>query len=587
MESTATAGATSHKPVSPSPSLLTNDRKRRHDAMSSYPTLINEDRRYSMNRQMGSSRLPTFFTNLWGNVRGTVTKIVNGLWTSPPASVDVCLQDEVVESPKKRSRSEDGSEDESGDQETASRPNPTQTRAEIPSPNEGRNIISSRITYDRHGIVNSPRIYDEHGIVDFKDDAPVYPLIPRTRRGRTGVQLLARAISRRDNLPPRKGSPGPMQLFGATFPNRIVPSPGGRPGRRFIPRDNDRRAVLSKHGALAIDQARPFLPSPSTNGRSNSGIKKRTKTPSKVQAAYRRSQSMSLIESEKLDVLINQLVQNKVAGFQSFEQVMKQREERQREIEKIKRDAHKQKTKREAVSPLSPELEKEVAKLSREIASDIKWHKSKLYVEKFNIPIRTEDMQRLLPGTWLNDEIINFYMTMICERTKQSADGKKKAIFHNTYFWKKMKDQGHSAVNRWARRQGFGGLELLKLDHLFIPVHVGENHWCMAVINFKQKRFEYYDSLGGSINPKDRPQPYKVMRDYVKCETGGKHDFSEWVDYAMKGAPQQNNSSDCGVFSLKTAEVISRGGAIDFTAKDMPLIRRKMMLEIARAELLP
>lgn len=23
------------------------------------------------------------------------------------------------------------------------------------------------------------------------------------------------------------------------------------------------------------------------------------------------------------------------------------------------------------------------------------------------------------------------------------------------------------------------------------------NHWCLAVINFMEKKFEYYDSLGG------------------------------------------------------------------------------------------
>jgi sentrin-specific protease 1 len=34
------------------------------------------------------------------------------------------------------------------------------------------------------------------------------------------------------------------------------------------------------------------------------------------------------------------------------------------------------------------------------------------------------------------------------------------------------------------------------MEKVIVPVHLG-NHWCLAVINFKEKRFEYYDSMGG------------------------------------------------------------------------------------------
>ena len=39
-------------------------------------------------------------------------------------------------------------------------------------------------------------------------------------------------------------------------------------------------------------------------------------------------------------------------------------------------------------------------------------------------------------------------------------------------------------------------INLFEKDKVIIPVHLG-NHWCMAIINFKDKRLEYYDSLGG------------------------------------------------------------------------------------------
>ena len=39
-------------------------------------------------------------------------------------------------------------------------------------------------------------------------------------------------------------------------------------------------------------------------------------------------------------------------------------------------------------------------------------------------------------------------------------------------------------------------IDIFALDKVLGPIHLG-NHWCLAVINFQDKRFEYYDSLGG------------------------------------------------------------------------------------------
>lgn len=38
---------------------------------------------------------------------------------------------------------------------------------------------------------------------------------------------------------------------------------------------------------------------------------------------------------------------------------------------------------------------------------------------------------------------------------------------------------------------------MFNLDKIIIPIHLSM-HWCLAVINLKEKRFEYYDSLLGN-----------------------------------------------------------------------------------------
>jgi sentrin-specific protease 1 len=168
----------------------------------------------------------------------------------------------------------------------------------------------------------------------------------------------------------------------------------------------------------------------------------------------------------------------------------------------------KKKVRKERILPLDPVRQEKASKTLEEISRP---GLRKTYITKWNIPITNRDFERLQPNQWLNDELINFYLNLICERANSlHPNGPKKVFAHNTYFWPKLRSNGYSAVSRWARRAKCGGDDVLKLDYLLMPAHVGGNHWCLAVVNFKQKRFEYYDSLGGSFTPRTRPEPYKA-----------------------------------------------------------------------------
>ncbi|XP_053402900.1 sentrin-specific protease 1-like [Mercenaria mercenaria] len=110
-------------------------------------------------------------------------------------------------------------------------------------------------------------------------------------------------------------------------------------------------------------------------------------------------------------------------------------------------------------------------------------------VDKFHLQITKGDIARLSGSNWLNDVVINFYMNLLMERGEQ--EGCSKVYAFNTYFYPKMMSGGHSAVKTWTRR-----VDVLAVDYILIPVHLGK-HWCLAVINFKKKDIQYYDSLGG------------------------------------------------------------------------------------------
>lgn len=55
--------------------------------------------------------------------------------------------------------------------------------------------------------------------------------------------------------------------------------------------------------------------------------------------------------------------------------------------------------------------------------------------------------------------------------------------------------------------------------------------------------------------------------------------------FVLQDTPQQENGTDCGVFTCRFLEMLSRGAAFNFTQENIPYIRRRMVWEIAHAQL--
>ena len=213
---------------------------------------------------------------------------------------------------------------------------------------------------------------------------------------------------------------------------------------------------------------------------------------------------------------------------------------------------------------------------------------SELLAELNNIPVTREKVLCLRPGEWLNDEVINFFMELLKGRAAARSSGDAalpRVHFFNTLFYAKLtKDErgyDYSGVKRWTRKN-----KLFEQDMLVCPVHVHGNHWVLAVVNFRDKRFEYYDSLKGSEG-----QCLKNLRRYLKDESLDKlkstWDDTGWTDHNFRdGTPQQRNGWDCGVFMCKTADYLSQEGKLEFTQQDMEYFRRRLVVEIRNSQLL-
>ena len=190
------------------------------------------------------------------------------------------------------------------------------------------------------------------------------------------------------------------------------------------------------------------------------------------------------------------------------------------------------------------------------------------------------------PSGWLNDNVINGYLDSVVDYGLNARGHKRgetpKLHAFNSAFYKNINERGVESVKRWSRRPKISGKDLLKVEHVFIPVNVGGAHWTLLVVSPVWKRIEYFDSLHGSS-----VAAIRNAKAWIKMELGDAWNENEWEvveDPALAGrgkGPRQTNGSDCGVFTITTAKMISLGvDPMAITAGDMPLQRRRLVLEL-------
>ncbi|XP_074292273.1 ubiquitin-like-specific protease ESD4 [Silene latifolia] len=280
--------------------------------------------------------------------------------------------------------------------------------------------------------------------------------------------------------------------------------------------------------------------------------------------------------SSKLDYLSSEIKSNE-AKWTLLRSWRKQREEKkQEELKKPQEDLLRE--------PFVPLTEDEESEINRAMANS---NRRKILVthENSNIQITGEVLQCLRPGAWLNDEVINVYLELLKERERREPKKYLNCHFFNTFFYKKLaggrNGYDYKAVKRWTSLRKIG-YKLSECDKIFIPIHK-EVHWCLAVINKKDKKFQYLDSLGGRDS-----QVLRVLAKYyvdeVKDKTEQDIDVSSWELEYSEDLPEQQNGFDCGVFMIKYTDFYSRGLGLHFSQENMPYFRRRTAKELLRLQ---
>lgn len=229
--------------------------------------------------------------------------------------------------------------------------------------------------------------------------------------------------------------------------------------------------------------------------------------------------------------------------------------------------------KQQKLSKVLP-LTDEQLKTVNQIFSDR--NSSRKVISKFQIDVTIKDLQTLRPGKWLNDVVIDFYLSLV-------SDINPKYFSWTSHFFTTLQDRGYAGVKRWGKRRK---LNLFEKDIVFIPINISSTHWALATIDNTKKTIQYYDSLssyGGEFHG------LRLIKSYMKGETerlGINVDVDSYQILPNIQVPQQKNGFDCGVFTCICASYLARASRLDYSQKDMVMFRQRMVYEILVGHLL-
>ncbi|XP_064986288.1 probable ubiquitin-like-specific protease 2B isoform X2 [Musa acuminata AAA Group] len=202
------------------------------------------------------------------------------------------------------------------------------------------------------------------------------------------------------------------------------------------------------------------------------------------------------------------------------------------------------------------------------------------------VSISKRDVDLLQPETFINDNIIDFYIKYL--KNKIQPDQKHRFHFFNSFFFRKLADldkdrgcvsEGRAAflrVRKWTRK-----VNIFEKDYIFIPVNFNL-HWSLLIIchpgevaNLEDNEIDsdkvpcilHMDSIKGSHSGLKN-----IIQSYMWEEWKERHpettedDSLKYLNlrFVSLELPQQENSFDCGLFLLHYVELFLEEAPVSF-----------------------
>jgi len=220
-------------------------------------------------------------------------------------------------------------------------------------------------------------------------------------------------------------------------------------------------------------------------------------------------------------------------------------------------------------------------------------------VNKGKIVLTVADFRRFEADKWLNDEVMNSLVALINHRAKQvacmlaaglrAAAGIPRTFMFNTFFFARLCERAGCYDYDGVRTWGFkNGLDVGSVDRILIPVNVENLHWVLVIVDVKERRFLFFDSLGGraaSVLGMVRRWLTDEVVNRLGVDTAESWNINSWDGLVDVGLPRQRDGGSCGVFVLAAADCFALGVPLCFSQADMPVLRQRMSLALLEESL--
>ncbi|EMD69786.1 hypothetical protein COCSADRAFT_155935 [Bipolaris sorokiniana ND90Pr] len=208
------------------------------------------------------------------------------------------------------------------------------------------------------------------------------------------------------------------------------------------------------------------------------------------------------------------------------------------------------------ITPLSPEEMKTLYTAAANTSNGLKADKwvidQKLYARDFATLL--PQLFNGDPRAWLNDNIVNEYLSILVAAKKKEAGfehkrgGPAPPVHAFSSFWYSTAD-----TSRWSNRFQLKGKQYLDAQLILYPI-CDRGHWRLLAVYPQKRSIEYLDSMSLS------GQKYiDKLDEYLQKELGDLYIAEEWSKGTAQRSSQQLNGSDCGVFTLLNALTLLRG----------------------------
>jgi hypothetical protein len=165
------------------------------------------------------------------------------------------------------------------------------------------------------------------------------------------------------------------------------------------------------------------------------------------------------------------------------------------------------------------------------------WHRQ--------LSLTLDDFEHLLVDSgrdgWLNGEIIETALRLY------AADAAETTQVMNPHAWATWVQNGYQACNTpdlWTQAQ-----------EIQIPVHLGGDHWALAVLDRRHRQMVWLDSLEGFAMAREAAfvMLRKFIGEFPELRGGGL-----WTQTTTRSV-QQHNTFDCGIFVTQNARARALG----------------------------